>query len=544
MTRPGPAVRDGRPAPDAAGPATAPATYAQERAWLASRLAHDPPTYCAVDEFPLHAAVTANDLVHALYVLMDRHEPLRTVLRTVDGRLRQEVHPRPEPRIELADLSAHDHAAQAEERRSLRARLARTPFAPHRAPQWRAAVLNLGEGAWSVVFAAHHTVYDTASGFNVHAELTELCAAAEEGREARLPRLPLGYGAYARRERERARTGGADAAAAHWRTRLRGLPPVHTVPLDRPRPPARTFRGAEVRAALPVGVTAALTGAARHHGTRPVMLFLAAWTALLHHHSGAADLAVGLPVAGRDDPATRAMVGTFVNMRVLRADLSGDPDGTELVRRTTTAVRAGEKFDIPFQSLVELLAAPRLPGVPPLYQLAFNHTPADGLGPPVSSCEEDLLLDVAGSGLRLVYDAALFDRSTADLLLADYLRLLAVLLDAPGTRLSALLAAPAPRHTPRSAGAAPAARTAPRDAAEERVAAVWRTLLGTDSGTVDVHEDFFTAGGHSLQALRLLARLAPARGSGPTLRTFFADPTVAGLATALKSTPDGRTAWR
>ncbi|MFD5457468.1 phosphopantetheine-binding protein, partial [Streptomyces olivaceus] len=103
---------------------------------------------------------------------------------------------------------------------------------------------------------------------------------------------------------------------------------------------------------------------------------------------------------------------------------------------------------------------------------------------------------------------------------------------------------------PRSAAAAPAAppapaaRTAPRDAAEERVAAVWRTLLGTDSGTVDVHEDFFTAGGHSLQALRLLARLAPARGSGPTLRTFFADPTVAGLATALKSTPDGRTAWR
>ncbi|WP_406150570.1 condensation domain-containing protein [Streptomyces sp. NBC_01012] len=540
MTPSGPAVRDGRSTPGApAGPVVLPATYAQERAWLASRLAQDPPTYCAVDEFPLHAAVTANDLVHALQVLMDRHEPLRTVLRTVDGQLCQEVHPHPEPQIELLDLSAYDHAAQAEERRSLHARLACGPFDPHRAPQWRAAVLDLGEGAWSVVFAAHHTVYDTASGFHVHAELTELCAAAEEGRDPRLPRLPFGYGAYARRERGRPVAG---APADHWRTRLHGLPPVHTVPLDRPRPASRTFRGAEVRTALPAGTAAALTGAARHHGTRPVMLFLAAWTALLHHHSGAEDVAVGLPVAGRDDPATRSMVGTFVNMRVLRADLSGDPDGTELVRRTTAAVRADEPYDIPFQSLVELLAAPRLPGVPPLYQLAFNHTPAGGLGPPVSSCEEDLLLDVADSGVRLVYDTALFGRLTADTLLADYLRLLAALLDAPGTRLSALLPGTLARRTPRPAATSPRAGTAPRDVVEERVAAVWRTLLGT--GAVDVHEDFFTAGGHSLQALRLLARLAPERESGITLRTFFADPTVAGLATALKRTLPGRTAWR
>ncbi|MEU0136829.1 condensation domain-containing protein [Streptomyces sp. NPDC006296] len=542
MTRPGPTVHDGPATPGApAGPVTAPATHAQERAWLASRLAHDPPTYCAVDEFPLHASVTADDLVHALHVVMDRHEPLRTVLRLVDGRLRQEVHPHPQPQIDVLDLSTHDPGARAEERRALRARLARA-FDPHRAPQWRAAVLDLGEGSWAVVLAAHHTVYDTASGLNMHAELTELCAAAEEGRAPRLPRLPFGYGTHARRERARAGTEGGAPAAAHWRTRLAGLPPVHTVPLDRPRPPARTFAGAEVRTALPAGVTTPLARAARHHGTRPVMLFLAAWTALLHHHSGADDLAVGLPVAGREDPATRSMIGTFVNMRVLRTDLSGDPDGTELVRRTTTAVRADEPYDIPFQHLVELLPAPRLPGVPPLYQLAFNHTTAGDLGPPVASCEEDLLLDVAGPGVRLVYDAALFDRSTADTLLADYLRLLSALLDAPATPLSALLPATAPRRTPRPAPTAPPAPTGPRDAAEERVAAVWRTLLGT--GTVDVHEDFFTAGGHSLQALRLLARLAPQHGGGPTLRTFFADPTVAGLATALKRTPPGRTAWR
>ncbi|MFS8197580.1 condensation domain-containing protein [Streptomyces sp. CWNU-52B] len=540
MTRPRPAAVADDPPERTGGPVTiAPASYAQERAWLASRLTHDPPTYCAVDEFPVHAGITGNDLVDALAVLMERHEPLRTVLRSVDGRLTQEVHPRPAPDVERLDLSAYDHAAQSEELRSLRARMARRPF-DQRFPLWRAAVLELGEGSWSVLFAAHHTVYDTASRFNVHAELTELCAAAEEGRAARLPRLPVGYGEYARRERARLTPDRRGALATHWRARLHGLPPVHTLPLDRPRPPARTFRGAEVRTALPVGVTAALTAAARHHGTRPVMLFLAAWTALLHHHSGADDLAVGLPVAGRTEPGTRSMVGTFVNMRVLRADLTGDPDVTEHVRRTTAAVREGERHDIPLQTLVELLPARRLPGVPPLYQLAFNHVPTGPLGAPVSSCEEDLLLDVADGTVRVVYDVALFDRATADLLLADYLRLLATVLEAPGARLSAFRPARRPRRAPEPAAEPAPAATAPRDTAEARVAAVWRELLGTDA--VDVHQDFFSAGGHSLQALRLLARLTAEHRTEITLRTFFADPTVAGLATALDRTHPGRTA--
>ncbi|MGX1914111.1 condensation domain-containing protein [Streptomyces phaeochromogenes] len=565
-SRPAPAAdRSARPG----GPSGAPASYAQERAWFASRLTHDPPTYCVVDEFPVHADVTGTDLVHALAVLTGRHEALRTELRVVDGWLTQYVHSRSQPSVERVDLSGLDHTARTEERRSLRAEFAHRPFDPERPPLWRAAILRLGEGAWSVLFAAHHTVYDTASRFNVHAELTELCAAAEEGRAPQLPHLPYSYGEYARRERDRLTPGRRAALAAHWRDRLAGLPPVHTLPLDRPRPPGRTFRGAEVRTALPVGVTASLTAAARHHGTRPVMLFLAAYTALLHHHSGAHDLVVGLPVAGRAGPETRSMVGTFVNMRVLRADLTGDPDVTELVRRTRLAVAVEEPCDIPFQTLVELLPAPRLPGVPPLYQLAFNHVSAGGLGPTVSSCEEELLLDVAGDTVRVVYNVALFDRATADTLLADYLRLLAVVLHAPDTPLSRLgdgLGSRRPGTVPAAertvpavpteptvptclaVPTAPTAPTAPRTAAERQVAVAWRDILGADvtdvTGVTDVRQDFFALGGHSLQALRLLARLTSRGDAGVTLQTFFADPTVAGLATALERTRPGRTAWR
>ncbi|MFG7943681.1 condensation domain-containing protein [Streptomyces cacaoi] len=542
------------PAPGAGPPP--PASYAQERAWFASRLTHDPPTYCVVDEFPLHADIAPADLEAALAQLTARHEPLRTGLCVVDGQLTQDVRPRVELPVERLDLSGLGPAEQAERSRALRAELARRPFDLDRPPLWRAAVLRLGEGTWSVLLAAHHTVYDTASRLNVHAELTEMCAAAEEGRDPELPRLPSTYSRHARRERARLTPARRSALAAHWRARLAGLPPVHTLPLDRPRPPVRTFQGAEVRAALPSGVLASLPAAARHHGTRPVMLLLTAYVALLHHRSGADDLVLGLPVAGRTEAETLPMVGTLVNMRVLRVDASGDPDVTALIGRVAAAVGADETYDIPFQTLVELLPAPRLPGVPPLYQLAFNHAPAGDLGAPVSSCEEDLLLDATDDTVRIVYDAALFDRATAETLLSGYLRLLATALEAPHTRLSRLGALPGIRGAGADAGSTGTARqpgpappadgrpapTAPRTAAERRVAAVWQDVLGIE--VTDVHQDFFGLGGHSLQALRLLARLtAPHRAEVP-LRTFFADPTVAGLATALQHTCPGRTAWR
>ncbi|MEU8874116.1 condensation domain-containing protein [Streptomyces javensis] len=519
-----------------------PASYAQERAWFASRLTHDPPTYCAVDEFPLHADIAASDLVGALALLTARHEPLRTGLRVVAGQVMQDVCPRVELPVERADLSGLDLTERDEERNSLRAALARRPFDLERPPLWRAAVLGLGEGAWSVLFAAHHTIYDTASRFNAHAELIEICAAVEEGREPKLPHLPRTYSDHARRERARLTPARRTALAAHWRSRLAGLPPVHTLPLDRPRPPTRTFRGAEVRAPLPADILASLSAGARHHGTRPAVLFLAVYIALLHHHSGTDDVVLGLPVAGRTEAETLPMIGTLVNMRVLRADVAGDPDVTTLVRRVDTALRADERYDIPFQTLVELLPAPRLLGVPPLYQLAFNHAPAGDLGAPVSSCEEDLLLDVTDDMLRIVYDAALFDRSTVETLLSDYLRLLAATLDAPDVRLSRLGALLVP---PRSAKARPGAGrfavTVPRTAAERYLAAVWSDLLGVD--VTDVHQDFFSLGGHSLQALRLLSRLIP-HAPEATLRTFFADPTVAGLATTLQRTYQGRTVWQ
>ena len=72
----------------------------------------------------------------------------------------------------------------------------------------------------------------------------------------------------------------------------------------------------------------------------------------------------------------------------------------------------------------------------------------------------------------------------------------------------------------------------PRSDSETRVAAIWRDALGL--GEVPADRDFFTLGGTSALAARVVAALQEQTGRPLPLRAFFEAPTVEGLATSLR----------
>jgi acyl carrier protein len=74
-------------------------------------------------------------------------------------------------------------------------------------------------------------------------------------------------------------------------------------------------------------------------------------------------------------------------------------------------------------------------------------------------------------------------------------------------------------------------REAPRSRLEEVLATMWCEVLGVPG--VGIHDDFFSLGGHSLMATRVIARVRNALGLELPLRTFFEAPTVSGLAAVI-----------
>ena len=73
---------------------------------------------------------------------------------------------------------------------------------------------------------------------------------------------------------------------------------------------------------------------------------------------------------------------------------------------------------------------------------------------------------------------------------------------------------------------------APRDATENRIAEIWQQVLKLSR--VGIHDDFFTIGGHSLTAMQVVARLRGSVLPGLNLHHMFAQPTIAGLAGAVR----------
>jgi acyl carrier protein len=159
------------------------------------------------------------------------------------------------------------------------------------------------------------------------------------------------------------------------------------------------------------------------------------------------------------------------------------------------------------------------------------------------------------------YATDVFDRETAQLLAARFARLLEAVAAGPEDPVSghAILSTDETARleagervrgvvsdeTPKDEAANPQSHVESRPPAsreEEVLCALFAEVLGIDS--VRVSDNFFALGGHSLTAVRLIARVRSALGAELSVRTVFQSPTVAGLAQRLDDSDNTRPALR
>ncbi|WBB80948.1 amino acid adenylation domain-containing protein [Micromonospora sp. WMMD882] len=415
-----------------------PSSFTQRRLWMLDQMDPGAVTYHIAWAVELTGPLDVTALETALTWLVERHETLRTHFTAVDGEPAQVVVPAAPTRLPVVDAGPGDAW------RGLVSAAAREPFDLAAGPLTRFGLIRRPADAHVLTVVVHHAVADGWSFGVLFRELAAGYAAAVAGATPDLPPPPVQYADFAVWQREQDERGAFDADLDFWHAELAGAPTLLDLPADRPRPAEQTDTGGEVGFVVPDDLTARLRAA--RDGTLFTRL-LAGFQMLLHRLTGADDLLVAVPVAGRTRPETRDVVGFFANTLALRARFTDRTDAADvLARARASATAAQDRQDVPFDRIVDRLAPTRSLAHAPVAQVMFalDEPPAAvtaaglRIDPRLwenGAVKFDLTLTVEDrpDGLRgrITYRADLYDEPRIRRLADRYLTLLAAALDQP-----------------------------------------------------------------------------------------------------------------
>jgi hypothetical protein len=384
-----------------------PLSFSQERLWELERR-RDGASYVASLPVRLNGRLDKEALTRSLSEVARRHEVLRTVFPVIDGRPMHVALPAKPVSVSIMDLRERAVEEREAEAQRLLGTITNDRFDLERGPLWRVLLLRVGEEEHIVLLAAHHLIFDGLSTGVLLREVGQCYEAYSQGRDPQLPALPIQYGDYARWQREQLSGERMRPYLDYWRAQLSGRGPLLELPADHARPAQAIFNAASLQLQWDAETSVSLKRLCAREGVSLFMAGLAAFAAMLHARAGIDDMIIGVPVAGRNLAGTEGLIGSFVNIILLRLRLSGETTVGDLLDRVRHAtLEAYEHQELPFARLLEELypgeeySSYGVRGQAPLFRAAFDF----------KSVPTDASFDLPGLKVSLVETADKFTGS-------------------------------------------------------------------------------------------------------------------------------------
>ncbi|HEY6390559.1 MAG TPA: amino acid adenylation domain-containing protein, partial [Bryobacteraceae bacterium] len=431
-------------APPAGMEREAPLTEAQIEIRLSAQLGDE--ESCSYNEgftVRLRGSLNEDALRKSLQVIVDRHEALRSVLTESGDALRILPHiDVPLPAVDLSMLPDRVEQLMQDD--------AVTAFDLLRGPLVRAKLARLSAEEHILFVTAHHMICDGWSTNVILDELSKLYSANCQGAVCDLP-APMQFSDYAH---EQSRQNVDPKVEAYWVAEYTEPAPPLELPLDRPRPALKSYRGATHVAKISAEASRRIKKAGAQRGSTLFSTLLAGFQALLSRLTGQSDIVIGIPAAGQSSLSGKTLVGHCVNFLPIRMKLTGDPAFEDLLSQSRRKLlEAFEHQSYTYGTLVRKLAIPRKPSRLPLIEAQFNlervgeKLNLHGLDAQVAQSPKrfvnfDLFLNMVESseGLAIYcdYNTDLFDDATIARWLQSYEAMLLAFTEDAGLPLSRL----------------------------------------------------------------------------------------------------------
>jgi amino acid adenylation domain-containing protein len=360
-----------------------PLSWAQQRLWFLDQLDSTSAAYNVVAALRAVGYLRDESLRQTLREIARRHEALRTTFGLDSGQPVQVVSPETYVELEMVDLSDLDPDSAELLVKELIGRAAILPFDLSVGPLFRPNLLRIGPEEHVIIVTMHHIISDGWSMGLLVEEISRFYEAWSNGCASPMKELPIQYADFAIWQRERLSGEILEEHLSFWRNQLKGAPDVTNLPFDRQRTSTAGFRGGVLPISLGYQTGQGLKRVCQGNGATLFMGLVASLQVLLSRYTGHSDVVVGSPIANRNHSEIEGLIGFFVNMLVLRADLSHDPLLNEFLSTVkNTALGAYAHQDLPFERIVEEMQPERAIAHNPLFQvsIALQNAPMGELG--------------------------------------------------------------------------------------------------------------------------------------------------------------------
>ncbi|CAH9058258.1 Linear gramicidin synthase subunit D [Pseudoalteromonas sp. CIP111854] len=355
-------------------------SFAQQRLWSIDKIQQGSLEYHMSAAFELVGELNIDAFTQAWRAIVTRHEILRTyIVSSQSGEPNQQVMQHYDDIVHYVDASALNEEQQSRLWLKVLRDDKQTAFQLDSDLMLRVVLLKQSAEKHLFLVNMHHIASDGQSLNILVKEFTQFYhnfAHTHALPESLRTPLLIQYADYAHWQR---RTLTADKLQKHaqfWLSHLAGAPPLHQLPLDKPRTKQLTKVGAQLSQTFGAHLSAAIRAHCQRLDVTTFTWLHTAYSLLVARFSNSQDVVIGAPFSGRHHSQLEHLIGFFVNTLPIRTKVS-EKIGFEalLLQQKQILQDIHSHQDMPFEQIIEQLKLRRDLSHQSVFQLTFSLNP-------------------------------------------------------------------------------------------------------------------------------------------------------------------------
>lgn len=325
-----------------------PLSSSQRGIYIAQQISPNTPQFNISHAFKISGEIDVNSFKKSLHDLVTRHHSLRSHIINIDGNA---IHHLVKPYISFNYADCYSCATNIE---SLLTKSANQPFRLNQETAIRFQLIKVRSNQYIFQLTVHHIAADAWSLNILLSDLWHCYQLNTQQINDVLPQVKLQYCDYAIWTNTDEAGNYYKTHKQYWFEQLENYSNAIDLETDFTRGSEPDYRGENIDADINLALCESIQHISQQHGATLFMTLLSTCYILLYKYTGAEDMIIGTPAAARSFESLESIVGTFVNLLPMRAQLSSATTFSDLLHAVKqTTMQVYEHQDYPYEQIIK-----------------------------------------------------------------------------------------------------------------------------------------------------------------------------------------------